>query len=297
MSIPDKDVKVLWGRSNDICSFPDCWTQLTFGNGAGLIGEMAHIVAESTDGPRGISPLNKRQRNSYENLILFCPTHHKVVDKDPATWTVEKLHKMKRQHEETMKARRSKGSAMRPNLSTFHYLNAPRILFDLAAQGIYPQSVEIDLGRPQGLRALDFGTSLRVLTQLERLVQLWPKEALDLMAPETISSDNVGSRVWFDTTFRTKNVPPPDKAESSVTYHTGDIEKDPHLYAKVNARKVYLTIDPRWITTTTGFVYFRSGTAKLAGLGFLGHVGEETAIISPLVVGLPNYNDFLELEW
>jgi hypothetical protein len=154
MSIPDKDVKVLWGRSNDICSFPDCWTQLTFGNGAGLIGEMAHIVAESTDGPRGISPLNKRHRNSYENLILLCPTHH-----------------------------------------------------------------------------------------------------------------------------------------------TGDIEKDPHLYAKVNARKVYLTIDPRWITTTTGFVYFRSGTAKLAGLGFLGHVGEETAIISPLVVGLPNYNDFSELEW
>ncbi len=297
MSILIKDVKVLWGRSNDTCTFPDCWTQLTFGNGSGLIGEMAHIVAESADGPRGISPLNKRQRNSYENLILLCPTHHTMVDKDPATWTVEKLQEMKRQHEETMRSRKSKGSVMRPNLSTIHYLNVPRILFDLAAQGIYLHSSDIDLDRPQGLRALDFGTSLRVLTQLERWVQQWPTKASDLKAPEIVTSENVGSRVWFDTTFRTKNVPAPDEVESGVAQHTGDIDKDPHLYTKVNARKVYLTIDPRWITTMTGFVYFKSGIAKFAGLGFLGHVGQETAIITPLVVGFPNHNHFLELEW
>ena len=45
-----------------------------------LVGEIAHMVAESQDGPRGVSPLTIAQRNSYPNLLLLCLEDHKLVD-------------------------------------------------------------------------------------------------------------------------------------------------------------------------------------------------------------------------
>jgi hypothetical protein len=39
------------------------------------------------------------QRNAYDNLILLCPTHHAVIDDDDQTYTVERIHKMKSDHE------------------------------------------------------------------------------------------------------------------------------------------------------------------------------------------------------
>jgi hypothetical protein len=40
------------------------------------------------------------ERNSYENLILVCPSCHKKIDDQPNTYTVELLHKIKKEHEE-----------------------------------------------------------------------------------------------------------------------------------------------------------------------------------------------------
>jgi hypothetical protein len=39
------------------------------------------------------------ERDAYENLILLCLEHHKIVDDDPAFWTIDELRKMKRVHE------------------------------------------------------------------------------------------------------------------------------------------------------------------------------------------------------
>lgn len=48
-----------------------------------ILGEMAHIVAESPDGPRGQSPLTPTERNNYENLLLLCNVHHQLIDDQP----------------------------------------------------------------------------------------------------------------------------------------------------------------------------------------------------------------------
>ncbi|MER9746152.1 hypothetical protein [Mesorhizobium sp. M0140] len=64
-----------------------------------LVGEMAHMVAESEDGPRGVSPLTPEQRDLYGNLILLCRNHHGEIDRQPATWPVERLHQIKADHE------------------------------------------------------------------------------------------------------------------------------------------------------------------------------------------------------
>lgn len=64
-----------------------------------LVGEMAHIVAESTDGPRGLSPLSTEERDRYPNLILLCRNHHREIDTQPFTWPVSRLEQIKQDHE------------------------------------------------------------------------------------------------------------------------------------------------------------------------------------------------------
>lgn len=72
---------------------------------------MAHIIAESPDGPRGDSPLTLEQRDLYPNLILLCNNHHQLID-DPAhvhTYTVERLHTIKEEHEAWVEKSLSRG--------------------------------------------------------------------------------------------------------------------------------------------------------------------------------------------
>ncbi|MFP5269620.1 HNH endonuclease [Coleofasciculus sp.] len=95
-----KDVKLLWGRSGNRCAFPGCKIELTPDGSKSTLGEMAHIVADSPDGPRGESDLTPEERDEYSNLILLCPTHHTLIDKNPEEWTVEKLKLMKLEHEQ-----------------------------------------------------------------------------------------------------------------------------------------------------------------------------------------------------
>ncbi|HPH97282.1 MAG TPA: hypothetical protein PKW33_11815 [Anaerolineaceae bacterium] len=101
MEIPMRDVKLLWGRSAHRCSI--CRIELALGkNGdqhAIILGEQAHIVGEKPSAPRGNSPLSQKERNSYPNLILLCPTHHKKVDENINDFPVEKLHMIKTNHE------------------------------------------------------------------------------------------------------------------------------------------------------------------------------------------------------
>lgn len=98
----EKDIKILWGRAASRCSI--CRHELTSDDGstgsAYLIGEQAHIIGEKPKAPRGESPLDTDERNSYHNIILLCPNHHKEIDKNPVDWPVEKLHMIKDEHEQ-----------------------------------------------------------------------------------------------------------------------------------------------------------------------------------------------------
>ncbi|MBI5788958.1 MAG: hypothetical protein HZA78_08910 [Candidatus Schekmanbacteria bacterium] len=106
MAISLKTHKILWGRAGNVCSFSDCKKELvideTEADDPSIVGEEAHIVAEKPDGPRGDSNLLE-QRDKYDNLILLCRIHHKQVDDQPCTYTVEKLKEMKKAHENWVK--------------------------------------------------------------------------------------------------------------------------------------------------------------------------------------------------
>jgi hypothetical protein len=102
--IKDKEIKILWGLAAARCSYPDCRRPLvlekTDKDPAATIGEMAHIIAFSRDkGPRSDPSFQADLRDTHENLILLCDTHHSMVDKQPNTFTCSDLRHWKLQHE------------------------------------------------------------------------------------------------------------------------------------------------------------------------------------------------------
>ena len=101
MPIIQKDIKLLWGRAANRCSI--CRLELAQDKASISesfpLGEQAHIIAREPAGPRGHSVLSDSERDSYYNLILLCPTHHRIVDENVEDYPTEKLHIIKAQHE------------------------------------------------------------------------------------------------------------------------------------------------------------------------------------------------------
>jgi len=103
-SIPQKDVKILCARSGNKCALSDCRMDLvenkTDSDKEVFLGVIAHIKGEREGAARFDSRLSEKERNSYPNLILVCPRCHKIIDDQPQTYTVDKLLRLKLEHEE-----------------------------------------------------------------------------------------------------------------------------------------------------------------------------------------------------
>ena len=105
-NISKQDIKILWGRSGNLCVFPVCNVELAKEGSTGsnmIIGVMAHIKGENPTSARYDSSMSDKERDSYKNRILLCPTHHTEIDKDPDLYTVEKLLGIKTNHETWVK--------------------------------------------------------------------------------------------------------------------------------------------------------------------------------------------------
>ncbi len=103
-SYADRDLKLLFGLSAARCAFPHC-RQLciiepTVYDPAAMVGQIAHIVAHSSQGPRADTALPERERDHYDNLILLCATHHAQVDGQAHTYTIQQLRQWKADHEQ-----------------------------------------------------------------------------------------------------------------------------------------------------------------------------------------------------
>lgn len=66
-----------------------------------IVGEICHIHAASAGGPRYDPAQSAAKRHGYDNLILLCANHHTVIDSDIEAYSVERLVKMKADHEHT----------------------------------------------------------------------------------------------------------------------------------------------------------------------------------------------------
>ena len=104
MSISDKTRKTLWGKSGNRCAI--CKAELVGyrkeETSDVIIGEECHIVSSRPLGPRHEFELQVGYHD-YDNLILLCRNHHKMIDEKVNIYTVGQLLLVKIVHETWVK--------------------------------------------------------------------------------------------------------------------------------------------------------------------------------------------------
>ena len=118
MTITNKTRKALWARSGNRCAI--CKYELTRSERGSVailhvIGEEAHILSRKPGGPRYDAGRGTKDADSYENLILLCSIHHKMVDDDTCGYTADRLRRIKFDHEKWVSERLQK----RPKMPKF----------------------------------------------------------------------------------------------------------------------------------------------------------------------------------
>jgi HNH endonuclease len=92
----------MWSESGGHCQNPTCRVDLLKFVPRNQIGELAHIIPASYDGPRSDEEpeLSDGDRALPENILLLCPTCHTVVDKAPGAYPADVLRGWKRRSQE-----------------------------------------------------------------------------------------------------------------------------------------------------------------------------------------------------
>jgi hypothetical protein len=101
-AIPRNVERDLWARSGGYCARPECRADLLPRPDEGIpvpVGEMAHMIAWSPNGPRGGDLGVDEDPDRPENLLLLCPTCHALVDRAPSSFPVERLLEWKDERE------------------------------------------------------------------------------------------------------------------------------------------------------------------------------------------------------
>ncbi len=281
-----KTLGLLWGKSGGICAFPDCENELVIKDLDEIVGHICHIVG--LKGPRADAGYPKDKINKYENLILLCRHHHGIVDIDTSNYTVDELIQIKTNHENEIKNRLSVGKLWNINVSQIYYLNIPRLSILSEFQG---NSIDFSFLRDyRDLHSIGFELS-KILHQFKSLFTRIKPNIIELDSISKIDNSILGLTFSFSGTFRTKNIVDLDSYEDGKFSLKGDIDMDPQIYKKLKTFKVILTIDPKWITTTTSFVNFRpsGGIGQFAGIATFKQIDTVNNIVlaTPLIIGIP----------
>ncbi|OOE32470.1 hypothetical protein BZG04_15215 [Salinivibrio kushneri] len=97
--IKHSDLALLWGRAGGSCSICKVDLLKEFPESGNVnLGERAHIIPHSKDGPRGDG--TSEGGNTYDNLILLCGHHHAEVDGAWKDYSRNKLLEIKIKHEQ-----------------------------------------------------------------------------------------------------------------------------------------------------------------------------------------------------
>ena len=108
MAISADTQRKLLARSGGHCANPTCRADLFPDVGTDHIAtvrELAHIIAQSSGGPRGTDDLPASERDTYANIVLLCPTCHTLIDKMKLAdiYDAELIREWKRDQERRIK--------------------------------------------------------------------------------------------------------------------------------------------------------------------------------------------------
>lgn len=155
-------VKALYAASGGICAFPGCGAHLVDSATGAILGDVCHIPAAAEGGPRYSPELTAEERNSVTNLIVLCPTHHRLIDSRPSDYPASTLRAMKQKHEANIASRLGK---VKPAIQD-------RVAIDLARQ-IQEEGTDfaIIVALPIELEAV-----LRCFPELQKTIRFAPEQ-------------------------------------------------------------------------------------------------------------------------
>lgn len=99
--IPIETKLRLFSEAAGHCQHPDCLQPLFPAEMGGVkhIAEMAHVIPHGEMGPRHEErPEGEFEADSFENLLLLCPTCHTAIDKNSAAYSRSTLLTWKSHH-------------------------------------------------------------------------------------------------------------------------------------------------------------------------------------------------------
>lgn len=103
MGPSDPTIKRLFAVSSNRCAFPSCSEPLV--EGQTVVGEVCHIKSAGRGHPRHDPGQTEEERNGFDNLILLCRKHHKMIDTEVDSYPPALLTAMKTAHEAHQKRR------------------------------------------------------------------------------------------------------------------------------------------------------------------------------------------------
>lgn len=148
-------IKRLFAVTRNRCAFPDCTVPIVAESGT-VTGIVCHIRARSRGGPRFDAKQTDEQRHAFENLILMCAVHSKVIDSEPRRYTVALLQKLKSKHEQPAENELSVADGRKVDLLVTAYrdtyINANKVLIErlTAKNVIFPKAKDPAIAAPSG---------------------------------------------------------------------------------------------------------------------------------------------------
>jgi hypothetical protein len=144
------------------------------------LGEMAHIIAHGALGPRADG---EQPDDTYDNLILLCPNHHRQIDKAPDQFPADLLRQWKVEHE----------AWIEHAFSEQLFENINDLITEVSVLLLENQHVWLSLGPESELAELHPGSNLYKLWHMRRLDTIIPnnKRIMNLLAAnKNLLTDN-----------------------------------------------------------------------------------------------------------
>jgi len=194
-SIPEPTRLLLWGKAAGRCQYDGCNKQLYID---GLTkyefnsAYIAHIVADSENGPRGDKVRSQLLAKDINNLMLLCDEHHRLVDKiDVKGHPEERLLEMKQKHEQRLEILTAIQEDKRSNVILYGAnigQHNSSISWQKAAEAMIP------LRYPTSSSAIELGLKNSVFKDNDEFY--WKVEESHL---ESIFNERVKSRIATDS--------------------------------------------------------------------------------------------------
>lgn len=146
-------VKKLFALSRNRCGFPGCALPIVEDSGT-VTGIICHIRARKRGGPRFDAKQSDDQRHAFENLVLMCARHSKVIDSEPSFYTVNKLAQFKATHEQPTENELSASDGRKVDLLLVEYrevyIHARQVVIEHLGEAIFPKTKGPTIAAPEG---------------------------------------------------------------------------------------------------------------------------------------------------